>query len=227
MQVLRCALRQNPSSVLVNDCITALAEGMHPSFYNHFIALLWSDAEYAYLLNTDSCAEAEWESFAGILMKFCKNSGLVVEESSVTLFESSWEFLINSKFHMNYRQKMSSAKAYQRDVRVKACLSNCSHETSFNAQLLLEALDSLHALYESLKLDMLRKRCVLFVHFFMINCDLCLITSITKIFCRHFALFWWVTILLVPCQSRSLLQMNLWCGIAILYSLWSDCKCET
>ena len=41
--MLRCSLRKNPSSSLVSDCITAMAEGLQSCFYSHFVSLLWGD----------------------------------------------------------------------------------------------------------------------------------------------------------------------------------------
>ncbi|XWS56746.1 hypothetical protein CRYUN_Cryun09bG0112000 [Craigia yunnanensis] len=40
-QVFRCALRRSPSSLLANDSITAMDDGLSPSVCNHFLVLLW------------------------------------------------------------------------------------------------------------------------------------------------------------------------------------------
>ncbi|OVA02727.1 Anaphase-promoting complex subunit 1 [Macleaya cordata] len=165
-QVFRCALRRSPSSSLANDCITAMAEGVHSTFYNHFLVLLWGDGDSAYLSNADSCVDSEWEAFSNIIMQMSREVKFIPQKSSDEMLLSSWEFLISSKFHKNYCKNtcitgISSAQ-YLDLLDIDGSSSNIentqSPEKSFYAQLLVETLDALHALYESLKLDNLRKQ---------------------------------------------------------------------
>eukprot|EP00268_Persea_americana_P044215 TRINITY_DN4466_c0_g1_i1.p1 TRINITY_DN4466_c0_g1~~TRINITY_DN4466_c0_g1_i1.p1 ORF type:complete len:1760 (-),score=299.95 TRINITY_DN4466_c0_g1_i1:451-5376(-) len=164
-QMFRCALRRSPSSSLADDCITAMAEGLHPSFYNHFAVLLWGDGDSAYLSNADSCADSEWDSFSSVILQLCRNSGSKPPKFSNKMPDSSWDFLINSKFHMNYCKNNSVTVTYSTsglDSRSSnfsgiPSLDEQSQEKSFYAQLLIQTLDSLHALYESLKFDNHRK----------------------------------------------------------------------
>ncbi|XP_077233026.1 E3 ubiquitin ligase isoform X2 [Tasmannia lanceolata] len=165
-QMFRCALRRSPSSTLANDCITAMAEGLHPSLYNHFVSLLWGDNASAYLSNADSGVDAEWDSFVSVVMHLCRNSCLIPQKQSNMIPGSTWEFLINSKFHMNYCKFASitgisfpcAPVSFNSDRSGSYILDEHAREKSFYAQLLVETLDSLHALYENLKLDNLRKQ---------------------------------------------------------------------
>lgn len=176
--MFRCALRRSPSSSLADDCITAMAEGLHPSFYNHFAVLLWGDGDSAYLSNADSCADSEWDSFSSVILQLCRNSGSKPPKFSNKMPDTSWDFLINSKFHMNYCKNTSVTVTYSTsglDSRSSnfsgtPSLDERSQEKSFYAQLLIQTLDSLHALYESLKFDNHRKRCVPVLLFGSKNC---------------------------------------------------------
>ncbi|KAJ9683860.1 hypothetical protein PVL29_016384 [Vitis rotundifolia] len=165
-QMFRCALRRSPSSSLANDCIAAMAEGLSSSSYNHFLGLLWGDGDAGYLSKADSNVDSEWESFSSIIMHMCKKSGLIPPKLMDTVPHTSWEFLINSNFHKNYSklnlitgisskmslelQESDSSKSYSDGGRGLEKLSY--------SEPLKETLDSLHAVYESLKLDNLRKR---------------------------------------------------------------------
>ncbi|XP_026414673.1 anaphase-promoting complex subunit 1-like [Papaver somniferum] len=163
-QVFRCALRRSPSSSLANDCITAMAHGLHSNFYNHFLILLWGDGDSAYLSNADSCVNSEWEAFSNIILQMCRKLKFIPEKSSGGMLPSSWEFLLSSKFHKNYCNitsltGTSSSKYLDFKDSSRPNVGNKQiPEKSLYAQLLLETLDALHALYESLKLDNLRKR---------------------------------------------------------------------
>ena len=164
--MFRCALRRSPSSSLANDCIAAMAEGLSSSSYNHFLALLWGDGDAGSLSKADSNVDSEWESFSSIIMHMCKKSGLIPPKLMDTVPHTSWEFLINSNFHKNYSklnlitgisskmslelQESDSSKSYSDGGRGLEKLSY--------SEPLKETLDSLHAVYESLKLDNLRKR---------------------------------------------------------------------
>ncbi|KAK9159119.1 hypothetical protein Scep_005693 [Stephania cephalantha] len=165
-QIFRCTLRRNPCSSLTNDCITALFEGLDSTFYNHFLGLYWGENDGSYLTSANSSVDLEWEAFSDIIMQLCgKSAGLV--RSAVDLIpSSSWEFLINSEFHRTYCKKNTFARGTtfaaslglgdldlsktKKDDVQKPC-------KSFYVQLLIEVLDLLHALYENLKLDNLRK----------------------------------------------------------------------
>lgn len=162
-QMFRCAFRRNPSSLLVDDCITAMAEGLSSSFYSYFLGLLWKDGDSVYLADADSSISSEWNSFCSTIMQLCKSSSVIPQDLK-PVSHSSWEFLISSKFHKNYKLNLVTgiSSGMSDDVLgfspgsnsdVKQCLPN-----PFNSELLMECLDSLHAVYESLKLDILRKR---------------------------------------------------------------------
>lgn len=164
--MFRCALRRSPSSSLVNDCITAMAEGLSLSSYNHFLVLLWGDGVAGYLSKADSSVDSEWESFSSIIMQMCKKSGLIPPKLSDIGQYTSWESLISSNFHKNYSklnlitnispkmmlesQESDSSKSYS---NVGPALQRLSY-----SEPLKEILDSLHAVYETLKLDNLRRR---------------------------------------------------------------------
>lgn len=165
-QIFRCTLRRSPSSSLANDCITALAEGLTSSFYNHFLVLLWGDGDTGYLANANSVVDSEWQSFCYIIMQMCKKSRPINQRLSDPVSASSWEFLINSQFHKKY-SKTSFASGITPILPrgLNGYDSSSLHidgtqvlEKSFYSELLTEALDSLHAVYENLKLDNLRKR---------------------------------------------------------------------
>ncbi|KAA3482027.1 anaphase-promoting complex subunit 1 isoform X1 [Gossypium australe] len=162
VKIFRCALHRSPSSSLANDSITAMAEGLSPSFYNHFLVLLWGDSESSCLSEANATVDSEWSSFCDAIMQMCKKSSVVSQETP----ESSWEFLLNSKFHKNYCKinsmiGLSSGVALDR-TGLDSIRSNIdatkNSEKSFHFDLLMESLDSLHAVYESLKMDNLRRR---------------------------------------------------------------------
>ncbi|PPD81551.1 hypothetical protein GOBAR_DD21537 [Gossypium barbadense] len=161
VKIFRCALHRSPSSSLANDSITAMAEGLSPSFYNHFLVLLWGDSESSCLSEANSTVDSEWSSFCDAIMQMCKKSSAVSQETP----ESSWEFLLNSKFHKNYCKinsmiELSSGVALDRtglDSMRSHIDGTKSSEKSFHFDLLMESLNSLHAVYESLKMDNLRR----------------------------------------------------------------------
>lgn len=165
-QVFRCALRRSLSSSLTNDCITAMAEGLHSTSYNHFLALLWGDGDCAYLAKADSCVDSEWVAFSSIIAEICGKARSISRKQSDLVPRSSWEFLIHSKFHNHYTLHTSTtgiSAASSLSLQEYDCLNlniqdKQSPDKSYYTQLLVEILDSLHALYENLKLDNLRKR---------------------------------------------------------------------
>ncbi|KAL1825219.1 hypothetical protein ACET3Z_011997 [Daucus carota] len=165
-QVLRCALRRSPSSSLTNDCITAMAEGLNSVFYNHFLVLLWGDTDVAYLAKNDVGIQSEWEAFCSTITKLCQESNTTTQMIPDLASNSSWEFLLNSKFHKNY-PNYSFVKGICPEKSINQQGSNSfvsfedhsqTHEKSSCPELLMETLDTLHAVYETLKLDSLRKR---------------------------------------------------------------------
>ncbi|XP_075104821.1 anaphase-promoting complex subunit 1-like isoform X3 [Nicotiana tabacum] len=164
-RIYRCTWRRNPSSSLANDCITALAEGMSSTLYNHFLVLLWRNGDQAYLSRTDLTADSEWESFQSVISQICKESSHNSEKLSDSVSCSSWEFLINSRYHKQYSKSypisgFSETSIDQQGSYSPGSFVDTSHnaESSLYAELLAETLDTLHTVYESLKLNNLRKR---------------------------------------------------------------------
>lgn len=163
--MFRCALRRNPSSSLTNDCITTMAEGLNSTFYNYFLVLLWGDSNSAYLSEANSDVDLEWNSFCSTIMQMGQKSSAISQQHLNPVPNSSWEFLLTSKFHKNYRKFnfITGISGTSLDVRgSNSCGSNVDGKQilneSFYSELFKVTLDSLHALYESLKLDTLRKR---------------------------------------------------------------------
>lgn len=168
VQMFRCVLRRSPASTLANDCITAMAEGLSISFYSHFLGLLWKDGDLAYLAEADSSVHSEWDSLCSIIMEMCGSSA-TSKKISNPMPQSSWEFLIHSKFHNNFckhnfiteNSSVTSLNVRRVDSsRINSDGTKRSDKT-FYPKLLMESLHCLHAVYESLKLNSLRKRCVL------------------------------------------------------------------
>ncbi|KAL3521232.1 hypothetical protein ACH5RR_019381, partial [Cinchona calisaya] len=165
-QIYRCMLRCNPSSSLANDCITALAETLNSSFYNHFLVLLWGNSGSAYLEKANSAVDSEWDSFYHVIMTLCRKSNDASLRLSSSGSHSSWEFLVNSRYHKNYCKHnsiagippVSSCGLQGSDASGSFLLRTDSQKEPFYKELLREILDSLHAVYENLKLDILRKR---------------------------------------------------------------------
>ncbi|KAJ7959635.1 anaphase-promoting complex subunit 1 [Quillaja saponaria] len=163
-QMFRCALRRNPSSLLANDCITALAEGLSSIFYRYFLGLLWKDGDSAYLSEVDSTVDSEWRSFCNIIMQMCSKFNLNSQKRSSLAPQLAWDFLISSHYHKTYC-KINSFSGISfggsldmlSDSPISKKDGTQSSEKTFYYELLMESLESLHAVYESLKLDNLRK----------------------------------------------------------------------
>ncbi|KAK3042882.1 hypothetical protein RJ639_001155 [Escallonia herrerae] len=176
-EIFRCTLRRTPSSSLANDCITAMAEGLMPSFYSHFVTLLWGDGDSAYLADADSSVDSEWESFCSVILQMCGKSRHSTDKVSDCLSRSSWEFLVSSNFHKNYsRSNFITGISPRTPVDLLGSDSpklyadgGQNTEKSFYFELLTETLDSLHAVYENLKLNILRKRDL--GHLVVLLCD--------------------------------------------------------
>ncbi|XP_027331009.1 anaphase-promoting complex subunit 1 isoform X2 [Abrus precatorius] len=165
-QIFRCALQQSPSSSIANDCITALAEGLGSSFYRHFLGLLWKDGDAAHLPEAESNVDSEWDCFCRVIMQICSQSNIISQKCSDSVPHSAWDFLVNSQFHYNFCKVNSmfripcalSLDQQESNFPRSSIDGTQSFEKPFYTELLRESLESLHALYESLKLDNLRKR---------------------------------------------------------------------
>ncbi|PHT78312.1 hypothetical protein T459_16364 [Capsicum annuum] len=165
LQIYRCTWRRNPSSSLANDCITAMAEGLNSMLYNHFLVLLWLNGDQTYLNGTDMTADSEWETFQSVITRIFKESDHTSEKLSDSVSCSSWEFLINSRYHKQYNKSYPitgfSEISIDRQGLYSPVSSMGTSETAGNSlytELVAETLDTLHTVYESLKLDNLRKR---------------------------------------------------------------------
>lgn len=155
-QMLRCTFRRYPSSSLANDCITAMAEGLETNLYNHFVVLLWGNGDSAYLSRVDSAVDSEWESFSAIVLEIFGKK----RKSPQLHSGASWEFLLNSSFHEKYSKthfmsEFSSRMLLQTD---EPCSTSQQLDTSYTYESLIEIIDLLHEVYESLKLNHLRRR---------------------------------------------------------------------
>ncbi|XP_038722804.1 anaphase-promoting complex subunit 1 [Tripterygium wilfordii] len=165
-QMFRCALRRSPSSSLANDCITAMAEGLGSSFYNHFLGLLWGDGDSAYLSKADSSVNSEWDSFCSVILQMCRKTSVISQKTTNSVTPSAWDFLLNSKFHNNYSKSnflsgisliTTPRDGWDMDSLGPDIYCKQSSGKGFYSELLKEVLETLHALYECLKLDNLRK----------------------------------------------------------------------
>ncbi|WOL06876.1 anaphase-promoting complex subunit 1 isoform X1 [Canna indica] len=165
LQIFRCSLHRTPSSSLANDCITAVAQGLQFSFYNHFASLLWGDFGSAYFSISHPHKDSEWEAFAGTIIRICSRYRTRTLEAPSPVPDTAWDFLVSSKFHKCYLKhsfRCGTSLANMPDFSGVKCndphIQDNQNQKIFYSQLLAETLDSLHALYESLKLDKLRKQ---------------------------------------------------------------------
>ncbi|XP_073016150.1 anaphase-promoting complex subunit 1 isoform X1 [Primulina eburnea] len=164
-QIYRCALRRGPSSSLTNDCVAAMAGGLNSTLFTRFLALLWSDGDPACLAKEDCNVDSEWKSFCTVILRMCQKPGPASQLLADSASNSSWEFLMKSKYHKQYLRSNHIAFpcAGKPSVMLRSDLSGSvvdrpNADISFYMELLTETLDSLHAVYETLKLDNLRKR---------------------------------------------------------------------
>uniref|UniRef100_A0A0D9ZXX1 Anaphase-promoting complex subunit 1 n=1 Tax=Oryza glumipatula TaxID=40148 RepID=A0A0D9ZXX1_9ORYZ len=159
--MLRCSLRKSPSSSLVSDCITAMAEGLQSCFYSHFVSLLWGDSDAAYLCSS-SHVDSEWESFSYEVEKICAKYGQISPTKSSESPCTAWDFLINSKHHAKYGKQSRTTLPMSYNTSSMSFHSfpqdGNSADVSFYIRFISETLDTLHALYENLKLNILRKQ---------------------------------------------------------------------
>lgn len=157
-----------------------MAEGLSFSLYNHFLGLLWGDNDSTYLAKANSSADSEWESFCNVITKMCQRANTTSQLLSDSVSHSSWEFLIQSKYNQQYFRSNYVAGAFPglssnlqgSDSSGALVADTRNTEETVSLKLLTETLDSLHAVYETLKLDNLRKRCNFFafiVIMFFIN----------------------------------------------------------
>ncbi|KAJ0233773.1 Anaphase-promoting complex subunit 1 [Hirschfeldia incana] len=154
-QIFRCALTGNPSSSLANDCIAAMAEGLRSDLYKLFLSLLWG---YGYSEQKDCSIHFEWEVLCNIFLGICQKPTGVHLKQLNTSSESSWDFLLSSKFHKTY-SKFHSGITSINPLDREVCTKNGSGEKPDNSfELMVQSLDCLHAVYESLKMDNLRKQ---------------------------------------------------------------------
>uniref|UniRef100_A0A0E0L1D6 Anaphase-promoting complex subunit 1 n=1 Tax=Oryza punctata TaxID=4537 RepID=A0A0E0L1D6_ORYPU len=160
-KMLRCSLRKNPSSSLVSDCITAMAEGLQSCFYSHFVSLLWGDSDAAYLCSS-SHVDSEWESFSYEVEKICAKYGQISPTKSSESPCTAWDFLINSKHHAKYGKLSRTSLPVSYNTSSMGFHSfpqdGNNADVSFYIRFIRETLDTLHALYENLKLNILRKQ---------------------------------------------------------------------
>ncbi|KAG5408099.1 hypothetical protein IGI04_004418 [Brassica rapa subsp. trilocularis] len=158
-QIFRCALTSNPSSSLANDCIAAIAEGLRSDLYKLFLSLLWGDG---YSDQKGSSIHFEWEALCNIFLGICQKPTGVHLKQLKTSSESSWEFLLSSKFHKTYSRfhsRITSINPSDLEETTPFCTKTGSGERPDNSfELMVQSLDCLHAVYESLKMDNLRKQ---------------------------------------------------------------------
>ncbi|XP_020168508.1 anaphase-promoting complex subunit 1 [Aegilops tauschii subsp. strangulata] len=163
--MLRCSLRKYPTSSLVSDCITAMAEGLQMCFYSHFVSLLWGDNDPACLCSS-SHVDSEWESFSYEISKACTKYERILPTKSSTSSSTAWDFLIDSKYHAQYckRSPISGTSFLPMSYGTSSIgfpsflQDEHSSDAAFYIRLMRETLDTLHALYENLKLNVLRKQ---------------------------------------------------------------------
>lgn len=142
-----------------------MAEGLSPSLYNHFLGLLWGDDDSNYVSTANSSADSEWESFCNVITKICQRPN-TISQLSDSVSNSSWEFLTKSKYSQQYLRNNYVAGALsglssnlkESDSSDAIAIHTQNTDETFCHKLLTEILDSLHAVYETLKLDNLRKR---------------------------------------------------------------------
>ncbi|KAG8067808.1 hypothetical protein GUJ93_ZPchr0005g14946 [Zizania palustris] len=163
--MLRCSLRKNTSSSLVSDCITAMAEGLQSCFYSHFVSLLWGDSDAAYLCPS-SHVDSEWKSFSYEIEKICTKCRQVSPTKSSKSPCTAWDFLVNSKHHAQYCKLSPTTCTSLLPVSYSTSSTDFhyfpkdenSADVSFYIRFMRGILDTLHALYENMKLNILRKQ---------------------------------------------------------------------
>ncbi|KFK24970.1 hypothetical protein AALP_AA8G049400 [Arabis alpina] len=158
-QIFRCALTGDPSSSLANDCIAAIAEGLPSDLYSLFLSILWGDG---YSDQKGSNIHFPWEALCNVFLGICQKPTVVHLKQPKTSSESSWEFLLSSKFHKTYsrfHRGITSINPLDLEGIAPFDSQTVSGEIPGNSlKLMAQSLDCLHAVYESLKMDNLRKQ---------------------------------------------------------------------
>lgn len=165
-QTYRCTLRRGPSSSLANDCIIAMAEGLNSKLYNYFLGVLWGNSDSASLTKSDMNVDSEWQSFCDVILTLCKKPNSGSQMRSFSDSDSAWDFLLKSRYHKHYYKNYTFARicpGTSLEPHGTDSLVSCSDITencgnSFYLDMLKDVLDSLHSVYENLKLDVLRRR---------------------------------------------------------------------
>lgn len=143
-----------------------MAEGLNSKLYNYFLGVLWGNSDSAYLTKSDMISDPEWQSFRDVILTLCKKSNSSSERHSSSDSHSAWEFLLKSRYHKHYYKNYTFARispASSLETHGTDSLVSCSDITenrgnSFYLDMLKDILDSLHSVFENLKLDVLRRR---------------------------------------------------------------------
>ncbi|KAG9140780.1 hypothetical protein Leryth_006968 [Lithospermum erythrorhizon] len=157
--IYRCTVQRSPSSSVVSDCLSAMVDGLSSNFYTHFLVTFWGDGDLA---NPHPSVDTEWHSFCKTVLQGCRKANLASRKLSNKDMQPSWEFLINSIYHKNYQKNNyisgpspGTSFGLQEPESFEPLRRS---DKSFYTDFLSETLDCLHAVYESMKLDILRKR---------------------------------------------------------------------
>ncbi|EPS73838.1 hypothetical protein M569_00901, partial [Genlisea aurea] len=165
-QTYRCIFRHGPSSSLTDDCLSALSEGLSSILYHQFLCILWGGNDAAYLSKANMTVDSEWKSFCHVFENLCHKPSFTDDSCVDGDPHSSWEFLIKSKYNLQYLNSNCIIGGFPglscKSLGIKSSPvimpTKFHRDESFHRELLTESLDALHAVYETLKLDMLRKR---------------------------------------------------------------------
>lgn len=140
-----------------------MSEGLGSPLLDHFNLLLWGSTGSSYLSNVHCHVDSEWDCFSAAIMKIRNGCACSAPSDTSLSPESSWNYLTRSKFNFQYSKHLSF-------TGVSLPISKSADFTDFNLadiqrkeelfypQLLREALECLHSVYENLKLNNLRKR---------------------------------------------------------------------
>ncbi|KAJ7525602.1 hypothetical protein O6H91_17G058400 [Diphasiastrum complanatum] len=168
LYVYRCAVRLIQTSEITATCVTALAEGLCPSFYRFFlVSLVECRSEAWNLLETGANGEdPEWSIFSYLIMQWLERCSNCLPEKGTDEPTTAWEFLLQSSMH---NENVMSCNYFSFPLPQLPCLSELqthyqqrckmesysTEETSMRS-ILYDILETLHALYEDHKLDSLR-----------------------------------------------------------------------
>eukprot|EP01018_Ginkgo_biloba_P012111 Gb_37425 [translate_table: standard] len=165
-EVFRCALRAAPASGITEDCINALAEGLSPMFFQHFLTSFWGHECSTLVSGIDFKVDVEWEAFYTFIMGWIRNVRSTSLKQQGAKKNSAWEFLLHSKMHSNYMRNYRLTGLSLPLTQSSLCFPQSelspiaapTQDPSFYVQLLKEVLDALHAVYEDYKLDILHRQ---------------------------------------------------------------------